>query len=167
MLALGIVKESSTLLNVQANERNVSIRCLAGDSVPNLIRTDPTRVRQVLLNLVSNAVKFSEQNDTVEVRLDIGPNLVNGKQEMKIEVKDDGIGMTPDQLKLIFQPFRQADTTTTRKYGGTGLGLAITQRIGGTAGGHDRSQQRVRQRQYVHCASPRLNTDQVRNRTAF
>ncbi len=124
-----LVLEVDSLLKVRAEERNVTIRSLARGPLPKVVRMDPTRVRQVLLNLVSNAVKFSESGDTVEIEIAIEPKTEPGLAEMTVEVKDEGIGMTPEQLKLIFQPFRQADTTTTRKYGGTGLGLSITQRM--------------------------------------
>jgi len=124
-----LIQEVDSLLKVRAEELNVTIRSLARGTLPAHVRMDPTRVRQVLLNLVSNAVKFSDPGDTVEILLAIEPKGETGNGEMTIEVKDEGIGMTPEQLKLRFQPFRQADTTTTRKYGGTGLGLSITQRM--------------------------------------
>ncbi len=124
-----LVQEVDSLLKVRAEELQVSIRSIACGPLPPLVQIDPTRVRQVLLNLVGNAVKFSEPGDTVEILVSIEPKADPGRAELTIEVKDEGIGMTPEQLKLIFQPFRQADTTTTRKYGGTGLGLSITQRM--------------------------------------
>lgn len=94
---------------------------------------DPTRLQQVLLNLLSNAIKFTEQG---EVRLSITPHKVSHRAaELQFEVRDTGIGITTEQQQHLFQPFSQADASTTRRYGGSGLGLAIShqliQRMGG------------------------------------
>jgi len=90
------------------------------------MRGDITRIKQVLLNLLSNALKFTDQGTvTVEVTL-----LSNGEQEcVQFSVTDTGIGMTPEQCQRIFEPFRQADASTTRRYGGTGLGLTIVEKL--------------------------------------
>jgi len=92
------------------------------------IHSDLTRLRQVLLNLLSNASKFTEQGTiTLAVRRD--------EREVEIQVRDSGIGMTPEQMDRLFEPFSQADASTSRKYGGTGLGLAITRRFCQLMGG--------------------------------
>ncbi|HEY2383450.1 MAG TPA: ATP-binding protein [Terriglobia bacterium] len=91
-----------------------------------LIHQDRTRVQQVLLNLISNACKFTENG---EVRLRVALEVQGANTELKLQVADSGVGMTPEQLSRLFQEFRQADASTTRRYGGTGLGLAISQRL--------------------------------------
>jgi signal transduction histidine kinase/CheY-like chemotaxis protein len=90
------------------------------------MRADLTRVRQILLNLLSNASKFTSAG---RVSLAATRGTLNGRQEIVFTVRDTGIGMTPAQIARLFQPFTQADPSTTRKYGGTGLGLSITQRF--------------------------------------
>jgi Amt family ammonium transporter len=97
------------------------------------VHTDPTRLRQVLINLVSNAIKFTASGH-VELRI----KLLNERSDdphMLFEVHDTGIGLTPDQLARIFQPFIQATPYTEREYGGTGLGLVISQQIARMLGG--------------------------------
>ncbi|HEX5079676.1 MAG TPA: PAS domain-containing protein, partial [Geminicoccaceae bacterium] len=96
------------------------------------MRADMTRVRQVLLNLLSNACKFTEKG---EVSLTVAARGKAARQELIFTVKDTGIGMTPEQVAKLFQEFSQADSSTTRKYGGTGLGLAISRRLCRLMGG--------------------------------
>jgi signal transduction histidine kinase/DNA-binding response OmpR family regulator len=93
---------------------------------------DVTRVRQCLFNLLSNAGKFTEKG---EIRLEVERRSVEGRERLYFRVRDTGIGMTPEQLQRIFQPFVQADESTTRKYGGTGLGLTITRKLAQMMGG--------------------------------
>ena len=111
----------------------------AGNSVvvssmqdPGAMHADQTRVRQCLFNLLSNACKFTEGGT---VSLSVGREEVGGREEVVFRVKDTGIGMSPEQMVDLFQPFVQVDTSTTRKYGGTGLGLAITQEFCRMMGG--------------------------------
>ncbi len=92
------------------------------------IRSDPTRLRQIILNLLSNACKFTEQG---EVRLGVHAD----REWLRISVADTGIGMTPEQVGRLFQEFSQADSSTTRRYGGTGLGLAISRKLARLMGG--------------------------------
>ncbi len=94
--------------------------------------SDLTRVRQILFNLLSNACKFT-QSGTVE--LTVTTESASGGDLMKFQVKDSGIGMTPEQVGRVFEAFAQADSSTTRKYGGTGLGLAITKKFCEMMGG--------------------------------
>jgi len=101
--------------------------------MPQTIQTDPTRLRQILTNLTSNAVKFTEIG---KVRL--VARLINAESDepkMQFEVIDTGIGINEDQVAKLFQPFTQADNSTTRKYGGTGLGLTISKRLAEILGG--------------------------------
>jgi signal transduction histidine kinase/CheY-like chemotaxis protein len=107
---------------------------LVVDCPPDIgtVRTDPTRLRQIMLNLLSNACKFTEQGS---VSLSVGRSRADGDDWISIRVVDTGIGMTSEQLGRLFQEFSQADSSTTRKYGGTGLGLAISDRLCRIMGG--------------------------------
>ena len=95
-----------------------------------MMHADLTKLRQSLFNLLSNASKFTEQGTiTLEVAREEGTGEMEGRATLRFTVRDSGIGMTPEQLERLFQPFSQADASTTRRYGGTGLGLAITKRF--------------------------------------
>jgi len=117
----------------KAREKGLTLFCYAEPSVGRLLLGDPTRLRQVLINLISNAIKFTN-NGMVKLL-----SAITGKTDdtitMNFEIKDSGIGMTEEQLGKIFQPFMQADSGTTRKYGGTGLGLTITKYLVELMGG--------------------------------
>ncbi|MBT9581865.1 PAS domain S-box protein, partial [bacterium] len=134
--ALGAVMEAaSSLIQETARAKGLTVT-IDSDGVPQWLRGDATRVRQALLNYVSNAVKFTAQGSiTLRARLveEAGDHLL-----VRFEVEDTGIGIPPDKLEKLFRAFEQADASTTRKYGGTGLGLAITwhlaQGMGGEAG---------------------------------
>jgi len=97
--------------------------------VPALIRTDPTRLRQILINLVDNAMKFTERG-FVRVGLECGPG-----ESLRFHVSDTGIGIAPEQMGHLFRPFAQADASTARRYGGSGLGLDISRRLARMLGG--------------------------------
>jgi signal transduction histidine kinase/CheY-like chemotaxis protein len=105
---------------------------LTNDLAHDAIETDPTRLKQILLNLLSNANKFTEEG-TIELSTGIHPE---DEGAFFLAVRDTGIGLEEEQLDGLFQPFVQADSSTTRKYGGTGLGLAISQRFAELLGGH-------------------------------
>ena len=101
--------------------------------LPETIRTDPTRLRQILVNLASNAVKFTQQG---EVRITIRcQNAENGSARMHFAVSDTGIGIPAEKTGELFRPFTQWDGSATRRYGGTGLGLAISKRLATALGG--------------------------------
>lgn len=128
-----LLSEVLGMLSHQAEPRKTKLSVQIGKSVPEAIYSDPTRLRQILVNLVSNAIKFTEQG-TVDIAVDfdrVGASL-------NVRVRDTGIGMNETQLNAIreFRPFRQADVSTTREFGGTGLGLAIckclVELLGGT-----------------------------------
>ena len=122
-----------TLVMPKAVEKGILLHFYAEPSTGRRPLGDPTRLRQVFVNLLSNAIKFT---NTGMVKLFSDITGMDGKTiTMHFEIKDSGIGMTPDQIDKIFDPFTQAETGTTRKYGGTGLGLAITKNIVEMMGG--------------------------------
>jgi signal transduction histidine kinase/CheY-like chemotaxis protein len=120
-------------LALRADEKGLELLCEIAPEVPEMVRGDSSRLRQVLMNLIGNAVKFTRQG---EVALKV---LLNAKEGadclLHFTVSDTGIGIAPVKQKMIFEPFSQADSSTTRKYGGTGLGLTITSRLVGMMGG--------------------------------
>ena len=128
-----VAGEVASVMRSRAKEKGLTFELRLEPPLPRLVRNDPTRLRQVLFNLVGNAVKFTEAGGvTVVLRLDDAPGR---EPALRFEVSDTGVGMTPDQLARIFQPFEQADASTTRRFGGTGLGLTICQRLSRLMGG--------------------------------
>ena len=123
----GCVAESLDIVARRASEKDIELGALVGDGVPEGVLGDPARLRQVLLNLLSNAVKFTERGEIV-VELDARPAGA-GSHEIRMAVRDTGIGIPADRVARVFESFTQVDASTTRRYGGTGLGLAITRRI--------------------------------------
>ncbi len=121
------IEDTAEMLAQRAQGKGVELLHTIDDDVPTQLRGDPRRVRQVLSNLVANAVKFTERGEVVirVTRLSDTGNEVR----LRIAVKDTGIGLSQKTLPLIFQAFTQADGSTTRKYGGTGLGLAISKQL--------------------------------------
>jgi signal transduction histidine kinase/ActR/RegA family two-component response regulator len=131
---LDILHDVQSLMQVKAFEKSLKLNINIQAPFPQTINTDPIRVRQVLVNLISNAIKFTEKGHiTVTAQLTIPTDLKNSL--ISFEVRDTGIGMTPRQVDHIFKPFSQADETTTRRFGGTGLGLAISQKLANILGG--------------------------------
>ncbi len=128
-----ILTETLRLFSVDACKKGVELTGNIGAFVPETLIGDPGRIRQILLNLIGNAVKFTPQG---EVSVKIDAMLVSDAlAAITITVSDSGIGIGPDEIKRIFDPFEQADTSTTRKFGGSGLGLAITKKITEAMGG--------------------------------
>jgi len=128
-----LVSEVRELMVVQAANRGINLMMEIGPGVPRWVEGDDTRLRQVLLNLVGNATKF-----TLEGQVDIRVAKISensGQVILRISVKDTGIGMPEDKLEAIFEEFTQADASTTRNFGGTGLGLAISRRLVELMGG--------------------------------
>jgi signal transduction histidine kinase/CheY-like chemotaxis protein len=126
-----IVAEVQALMEVRASARGLALEIEAGE-VPEVVRTDPTRLRQILLNLVTNAIKFTEQGRVV---IRHGLEAGAAGQRLVFEVRDTGMGMSPGELERVFQPFVQADTSTTRRFGGSGLGLTISRTLARMMGG--------------------------------
>jgi CheY-like chemotaxis protein len=121
------------MVDERATDKGLRLVEEVDPAIPMTLRGDALRLKQMLLNFLGNAIKFSERGQiTVRARV-----LENAAQSvlLRLEVEDQGIGLTPEQQKRLFQPFSQADDSTTRLYGGTGLGLAITQRLANMMGG--------------------------------
>lgn len=127
------VEESLDLVAARAAEKGLELVYYMDDRVPEMIMGDVTRLRQVLVNLLGNAVKFTE-NGNVTVLVDAS-FAKDGKVEILFDVKDTGIGISDENIGSLFQSFSQVDSSTTRNYGGTGLGLAISKRLVELMGG--------------------------------
>lgn len=126
-----LIEEVLVLLRPGAAEKSIDLRLCGMDEVPEVVETDRLRLRQILINLVGNAIKFTHEGEVA-----VQPSWTQaGGGTLTVEVRDTGVGMTSEQLERIFRPFEQADGSTTRKYGGTGLGLAITRRLTELLGG--------------------------------
>jgi two-component system sensor histidine kinase BarA len=123
---IDIVEDVIDLLAPTAYEKNIELFYHLGSDVPHIIESDPVRIRQVLLNLIGNAVKFTLSG---YVFLNIESALNNDKTEIKFTVSDTGIGMDQDSKQKLFTAFTQADTSITRRFGGTGLGLVISRKL--------------------------------------
>jgi signal transduction histidine kinase/CheY-like chemotaxis protein len=122
-----IIGDAVEMLSERAQSKGLGLSVEYSDNVPHTITSDPKRIRQIVLNLVGNAIKFTAQGEVrVLVRCNRGSP---GYRNLVIEVIDTGIGMTSDEMSKLFQPFTQADSSTTRKFGGTGLGLTISRRL--------------------------------------
>ncbi|HKV05041.1 MAG TPA: response regulator [Candidatus Acidoferrales bacterium] len=120
-------------LALRADEKGLELLCEIAPEVPEILRGDPTRLRQVVVNLTGNAIKFTDHGE-VALRVEVGADEGAGR-ELHFMISDTGIGIPTEKLKSIFAPFTQADTSTTRKYGGTGLGLTISARLVDLMGG--------------------------------
>ncbi|MBI3839000.1 MAG: response regulator [Planctomycetia bacterium] len=128
-----LIEEVLSLMRVRAIETGLSLEADYLGPIPEIIRTDPTRLRQILINLIGNAIKFTE---TGSVRLAVSCQPTDARRlRLRIDVMDTGIGMSQEQIDRLFQPFSQADASASRKYGGTGLGLVISRRLAEILGG--------------------------------
>ncbi len=127
------VEETCDILAVKAQDKALEFTCFVDPEIPFLLRGDPGRLRQVLINLASNAIKFTETGEvSISVTLDAETDT---RATMRFAVADTGIGIPPDRMNRLFQSFSQVDSSTTRKYGGTGLGLAISKQLAEAMGG--------------------------------
>ena len=123
----------TALMQVRADAKNLTLAIDCRGPLPDTVCTDPLRLRQILVNLVGNALKFTAAG---EVRVVASLRNEEGREPaLQFEVIDSGIGMTPEQLAAIFRPFVQADSSTSRRFGGTGLGLTISKRLAAALGG--------------------------------
>ena len=127
-----VVHATASLLAVRAREKHLELLAEVAPEVPRVVRGDPTRLRQVLMNLIGNAIKFTEQGEVV---VSVSAGAIDGSAEIRFAVRDTGIGIAAQHVGSVFKEFTQADSTMTRRYGGTGLGLAISQRLVRLMGG--------------------------------
>jgi PAS domain S-box-containing protein len=121
------VEDAIRVLALRAHHKGLELACDIRPEVPKALAGDPLRLRQVVVNLVGNAIKFTDRGEVV---LRVQPEcLLDGEVRLHFSVTDTGIGIPAEKQKLIFEAFSQADSSTTRRYGGTGLGLAISQQL--------------------------------------
>jgi len=127
-----LLDEVGALIALRAEEKGIEYIGLAAADVPSRLRGDPGRLRQILLNIIGNAIKFTSKGDVV-----VSVGLVHAAPalQLRFEIRDSGIGISPEAQEKLFSPFTQADSSTTRRYGGTGLGLSICKRLVELMGG--------------------------------
>ena len=129
-----VIADLTALLSLQAAEKGIKLAVTTEGSVPETIVTDPLRLKQILLNVVGNAIKFTDRG-SVEVQIkEVGTGAAAAS--LAFVIKDTGVGLEPDDTKHLFEPFSQADASTTRRFGGTGLGLALSRRLAVALGGN-------------------------------
>lgn len=126
------VRQCLKLVSLQAEKKGLDLNLSVDPLCPEIVRGDVTRVRQILLNLLTNAIKFTAKGS---VTIEIFPGNAPAAETVKFRVRDTGIGIDPVGIKKIFDPFTQADASTTRRYGGTGLGLSISRKLVTLMGG--------------------------------
>lgn len=126
--AYQLAQEVIQVLQVKAEEKNLQLRFEPMTPAPSAVLIDPSRVRQILTNLIGNAIKFTETGS-------VSVELQHDEQRLRLAVRDTGIGMTPQQASSVFESFAQADSSITRRFGGTGLGLTISRQFANALGG--------------------------------
>ncbi len=127
LVAHEVLEDVATMMAAAASAKGLEIIVRIGLNTPSVVRGDPQRLRQCLVNLVGNAVKFSERG---EILISVQPALnESGERVLRFEVRDEGPGIDPKSLEMLFEPFVQADSSVTRRFGGTGLGLSIVRAL--------------------------------------
>ncbi len=129
----GIVSDVISTMQVRADAKGLQLSAEYEGDIPETIQTDAAHLRQILVNLVGNAIKFTEVGG-VRIAVSVDGDC-EGDQRLRLDVIDTGIGITQDQIDRLFSPFAQADASTHRRFGGTGLGLAISKRLSRMLGG--------------------------------
>ncbi|MBN1345087.1 MAG: CHASE domain-containing protein [Phycisphaerae bacterium] len=130
-----LLSDIESLLRVRAQGKGLSLRFEFDGPAPSAILTDPTRLREIFFNLIGNAIKFTETGGVRIVTRSVKGDDGKPERVIQFDVIDTGIGIQPDQMDRLFEPFQQADSSLTRKFGGTGLGLAISRRLARMLGG--------------------------------
>ena len=129
-----IIGDVCSMLRHRAVEKGLRLDVKFEGPIPKMIRTDPTRLRQVLINLIANAIKFTKEG-SVCLTVSIKPSFRIAKPRLEVKITDTGIGIQPERQASLFQPFVQADASITRQYGGSGLGLSISKHFARALGG--------------------------------
>src|SRR5260370_6285093 len=136
---------------VRADEKGLELLCEVASEVPEFVRGDSNRLRQIVMNLVGNAIKFTDEGEVgvkVQVQSEDGADRL-----LHFTVSDTGMGIRGDKQKARFAPFSQADSSTAPKYGGTGLGLTISARVAAMMGGAMRGESEAGKRRHFHFAT--------------
>jgi PAS domain S-box-containing protein len=128
-----LLEDFVEVMALRAQDKGLELNCYADPLIPMLLRGDPGRLRQIMHNLVGNAIKFTHRGE-IAIRVSLGTEI-DTEVSLRFSVHDTGIGIPKDKLGLLFSKFTQVDSSTTRKYGGTGLGLAISKQLAGMMGG--------------------------------
>ncbi|MEX2216928.1 MAG: ATP-binding protein [Phycisphaeraceae bacterium] len=129
-----ILGEVASTMRVRAAERKLKFEVITTGMIPAVIQTDPTRLRQILINLIGNSIKFTHEGH-VHLVMELIRREGGKDKLLQFRVEDTGIGMTSEQVNRLFKPFSQADSSTTREYGGSGLGLSISRQLARMLGG--------------------------------
>lgn len=133
---LDTINDVISLLSLKSQEKGIGIRTQFGDDLPYAIQTDPTRLRQILINVIGNAIKFT-QKGFVSINVQhVPPTEDDQPGQICVQVTDTGPGISPSQAERLFNAFMQGDTSTTRKFGGTGLGLVLSRKLALALGGN-------------------------------
>ncbi|OYP35343.1 ATP-binding protein [Rhodopirellula sp. MGV] len=133
---LKIIKDVVNLLKSKADEKNIELRFSGEGKLPKEIQGDSVRLRQAIMNLAGNAIKFTDEGSVSVVARAVPSEVPGGRWSLAIDVTDTGIGISEEAQAKVFEPFQQADTSITRRFGGTGLGLAISKQLAEAMGGH-------------------------------
>ncbi len=129
-----LIRDISEMMNIKAEEKGIRLRFAADEKIPGILSGDPLRLSQILINLINNAIKFTEQGE-VTVKADISEKQEGDRIRLRFSVQDTGIGIAAGAMSGLFAGFTQADSSITRKYGGSGLGLAICKNLTEMMGG--------------------------------
>lgn len=130
-----VIRDVTSLLSVKAEQKGVEFNATSEGPLPDMVFTDPVRFRQILMNVIGNALKFTEKGK-VEVTFKLRDHAErDGSSCLEVKVEDTGIGIAPEKLEKLFRPFSQADQATSRKFGGTGLGLYLAKKFAQALGG--------------------------------
>jgi PAS domain S-box-containing protein len=163
-----LVEGVAELLAPKVAEKQLELIVFIPVELPSMIITDPVRLRQILINLIGNAVKFTRnvanQQGKVSLRVAGLPENSENITHLKFMIEDNGIGMSPEQVEKLFLPFTQADISTTRRFGGTGLGLSITKRLVDLLNGEIRSYSQPRQGSTFEVVLPTKASEHTPNR---
>ncbi|TCP08809.1 PAS domain S-box-containing protein [Caldimonas thermodepolymerans] len=151
-----LLQEAIAPLEPRAREKHLQLNCLVAPDVPPRLVADPLRLRQIIVNLVGNAIKFTRQG---RIDVSVWPEGQGGSAVLHLAVSDTGVGIAPDKLERIFESFTQADSSTTREFGGTGLGLTISRRLAEAMGGQLWAESEVGKGSRFHLTLPLLRVD--------